>query len=405
MLLRTTNLVLLAAATVSAQLEPGDFAVLDDGADAVFRMTSSGTTSVIHMGPPITTPVGVAIDGALTVYVADFSSGSIFRIPRGGSIQPLASGIPGPFRIAVDEDGSILAASLTGAALVRVTPSGQVSNVFQGPPFVRPYDVAVDLDGSYLVADEGQFFNARPSALYRVAPGGQITTLWSGPPFELLHGVVVLADGDYAVIDGRVDAMFRVPRGGGPPTVLVQVPAIDNPESTCADFEGRVVLAQELASNRRIDLVDRLGNLTTISNPAPFANLEGIARAPRLAGPRTGRPGQTLTFDIGFGMAEGTRPYVAWASATVVPGILLPGLDTRATPCNPDSVMLTTIGANDLVFMGFAGALSPTGSAALRIRLPNLPLPSLDMHLQAVTVDFRARNSIRSLSNVHRLQL
>ncbi len=394
---------LLSVASASAQgLQGGDFVVIDYGTTTVHRMTAAGAVSVLHQGQPLTSPAGVAVLGNLDVFVSDYSSGSIFRIPRNGAITPFATGLVAPIRIAADRDNSLLCVALTQQALRRVDVAGRVTTVFQGAPLVRPYDVTVDVDGTYLVVDEGG--SAGPPALYRVTAGGQITPIWTGSPLRLPHGIALLHDGDFAVIDGIVDAVFRVPRAGGPPTVLVQTPAIINPDSLCTDFEGRMVVAEELASGRQIDLVDGAGSVTPLLRPAPFQNLEAIARAPRLTGPPTGLPAQPAQLGLEFG-GEGGSVYLMWATLTVHAGVPLPGSVRRGIPGNPDLLFQISIGANNPVFVGWSGTLSATGTAAPQLVWPNLGLPPLTFHIQALTIDFTSPDVIRSLSNLHVLRI
>lgn len=402
MLNRLASALALVSGLAAQVLEGGDYAVVDYGTNSVYRVTAAGAVSTLHVGAPLTSPAGVAVDHNGDVYVSDFSQGAIYRIPRVGVVTRVTNAVPGPIRIALDHDRTILVASLTQRALLRVTPAGVVTTVAQGPPLGRVYDVAVDHDGTYLVIDEGTQGTAK--ALYRVTRSGSVTPIWQGPPLQLPHGVALLHDGDYAVIDGIVDVVYRIPRAGGSPAVMAGAPNIINPDSLCSDFEGGVMLAEELASGRRLDHIDRFGTVTPLLAPAPFSNLEGIARAPRLSGPSQGSAGQTSTFNLEFG-GEGGASYVMWASLSVYPGLALPAPDVRGIPTNPDGMFFLSAGANNGVFVGFSGVLDAAGVASAALALPPLALPPVRFHLQAMTVSFRSPNGVRSLSNVHPLQL
>jgi hypothetical protein len=396
--------LLLPTLATAQGIEGGDYAVTDFGVNTVFRIAGNGAVSTLHAGPPLTSPSGLAINGALDVLVADFNTGTVFRLPRGGGITPLATGIPGPIRLAVDHDQTVLCTSLSQRALVRIDAAGQVTTIASGPPFVRPFGIAVDVDGTYLVTDDGAGGSGTSKALYRVTAGGVVTPLWQGLPFRLPQGVALLADGDYAVSDGLVDAVFRVPRAGGAPTIVVVTPAIDNPDALCADFEGRVAVAESSSAGSRVDLVDRNGVVTPIASGAPLSNLEVVARAPRLAGPARSGPGQTSTLALEFG-GEGGLPFVMFATLSVFPGVAFPAPDARGIPGNPDVLFLNTLGANNSVFVGWGGALLPNGTAAPQLVIPNVPLGPATFHLQAITLDLASVNFIRSFSNLHLLRL
>jgi hypothetical protein len=120
--------------------------------------------------------------------------------------------------------------------------------------------------------------------------------------------------------------------------------------------------------------------------------------------PAQGGAGQTSTFDLEFG-GEGGGTFLLWASLSTYPGLSLPPPDVRGIATNPDSLFFASIGANNPLFIGWAGVLSPTGTAIAQLALPNIPLPPLTFHLQAMTVSFRSPTGVRSLSNVHPLRL
>ncbi|MCC6673018.1 MAG: SMP-30/gluconolactonase/LRE family protein, partial [Planctomycetes bacterium] len=342
MSLRTISLALLLPALAHAQgVEGGDILVSDYAVNGVFRIDHAGTVTTLHAGAPLTSASGLAVNGALDVFIANYNNGTIYRIPRGGAIAPFASGISGPIRLAVDHDGTLLVTSLAQKALLRVDGTGQSTPIASGAPFVRPFGIAVDVDGSYLVADDGAGGGANAPALYRVSRGGQVTPIWQGAPFRLPQGVALLPDGDFAVSDGLVDCVFRVPRAGGAPTIVVVTPAIDNPDALCEDFEGRVLVAESSAAGNRVDLVDRGGGVQTVASGLPFRNLEVVARAPRLSGPATIGVGQTANFALRFA-GEGVTPYAMWATLSVFPGLPFPAPDTRAIFGNADVLLGAT---------------------------------------------------------------
>jgi hypothetical protein len=211
-------------------------------------------------------------------------------------------------------------------------------------------------------------------------------------------------NGDYAVIDSAAAAIFVVPRRGGAVTTLVASPVLRSPRSVAVDFEGRVLVAESSGGASRAVAVDRTGTLTVLAQGAPFFNLEAIAKVPSLQGPVHGAWGHShpLSLDL---PAEANRPYVLFASASLHPGIALSGGDPRATPCNPDGLFFLSIGANDAIFTGFAGVLSPTGQASASLNLPALPLPPITFFLQGFSVNFQAPSTIGTFTNVHVLDL
>lgn len=124
-------------------------------------------------------PDGVAVDGAGTVYVADYGTHRIRQVGPSGTVRTFAgSDIPGtndgvgtsaqftlPYAVAVDAQGTVFVTD--GTARVRqITATGAVSPLAgsgvrghaDGPAtsaqFQRPTGVAVDAQGRVYVADE-----------------------------------------------------------------------------------------------------------------------------------------------------------------------------------------------------------------------------------------------------------
>lgn len=393
----------LAASLAAQGVQGGDYVATDYGTNTVFRVPATGTPTVLHAGSPLTSASGLAVNEAQEVLVADYNSGKIFKIPKNGALTPFASGIGGPIRLAVDHDGTTLVTALGAKALQRVSATGVVTTIATSPSFVRPFGIAVDSDGSYVMTDDGNGTTG-VGAVYRVTRQGVVTPLWQGLPLRLPQGVTLWHDGDYAIIDGLTDTVYRLPRAGGPPVAIVGTPVIDNPDAVCSDFEGRVVLAESSSRGSRLDLVDRFGTVTPLWVGSPFSNLEVVARVPRLSGPATGGPGLTSPFALECG-GEGGKAYAMFATLTLFPGLALPNGDTRAIPGNPDVMFQLSAGANNAVFVGWGGVLSASGTAAPQLATPNIPLSPLTLWVQALTIDPAKVNYLGSFTNVHRIDL
>ncbi|MBN2491138.1 MAG: hypothetical protein JXQ29_09835, partial [Planctomycetes bacterium] len=226
-----------------------------------------------------------------------------------------------------------------------------------------------------------------------------------GLPFQLPQNVAHFRNGDCAVIDALVDAVFRLPSGGGVPVTLVPSPPLGNPEGVVYDFEGGVVISESGApAGDRIVRVDSLGAFSIVAQGTPFSNLEDVARIPYLTGPNVGGPGQPLVMVLRV-PADAGLAYLTFASLSLYPGFGLPAPDPRGTPLNPDALFFLTVGASSAIFRNWTGALSATGLAAPILSVPNVPLPAgLTIFVQAVTLDGTAPNGIRTFANVHTIR-
>ena len=143
------------------------------------------------------TPSGLAIDGAGNLYVADTGNNRIRRISTQGVVSTIAGDgtagyadgpagqakFDGPIGVAVDKAGNILVADSYNDRVRLIAPNGQVTTLAgsKGPGYAdgvaatalfdTPCGLAVATDGSVIVADTG---NRR---LRRITPDGNVSTM------------------------------------------------------------------------------------------------------------------------------------------------------------------------------------------------------------------------------------
>ena len=141
-------------------------------------------------------PSGLAIDGAGTLYVAEYGSHRIRKISPAGVVTTLAgsgtaggtdgtgtaASFNGPNGIAVDATGTVYVTEYDGHRVRRITPAGVVTTLAgsgtagfadgtgTAAGFNNPHDVAVDGTGNVFVADRE---NHR---IRRITPTGVVTT-------------------------------------------------------------------------------------------------------------------------------------------------------------------------------------------------------------------------------------
>jgi len=395
---RSLALLLLVLPRSPAQSMRGDDVVVADYGNAtVWRVQPGGTVTALFAGPPLVGPTAVAIDAQRHALIVDFRAASLFELSNAGNLTPVATGLSGPLRVAMDHNGDALVTELSLPGLSRITPGGTRTVIHQGPPFQRPFGIAVDGDGSYLVADDGAV------ALFRVTPGGSVTPVHSGLPFRLPQGVSVLGNGDYAVMDGIADAVFVVPRGGGVVTTLVATPTLGNPCGITADFQGGVLVSESGGTlGNRVVQIDATGQLTVVAQGSPFNNIESLGHVPTLVGPVRGQAGQGHVLDLDL-PAQANRPYILFLCGSLYPGFGLGGIDPRHSPCNPDGLFFASIGANSPLFAGFAGLLSPAGMATASLNVPAISLPPLTLFAQGFAVSFQSPHGVAALTSVHAL--
>jgi hypothetical protein len=143
-------------------------------------------------------PTSVALDATGNVYVADFSNHTIRKITPAGVVSTLAgsAGLLGsndgtgsaarfsnPLGVAVDAAGNVYVADFNNDTIRKITPAGVVSTLagLAGSPgssdgtgsaarFRNPRDVAVDAAGNVYVADTDN------DSIRKITPAGVVTT-------------------------------------------------------------------------------------------------------------------------------------------------------------------------------------------------------------------------------------
>ncbi len=398
-LLTLLPVFLLSSGPASAQLVRGqDIVVGDFYANGVFRVDPvTGAATLLRSGPPFQGVADADVTRNGEVLVCDWSAGAIFKLDPGGALTTLASGLPGPIRMAMDHDGSVVVTALTSGQLLRVSPTGSVSTIASG--FSRPFAVCVEPGGDYLVTED------LSGLLWRVdrLTGGKIL-ISNG--LSLTQGVANFANGDYAISSGNPDFIKRIPRAGGPATLLVGSPPLGNPDDIHGDGAGGFYVSESgTPFGNRITHVDALGNLVVVSASPLFQNPEGLGVAPSLRGPTqvfTGA-GANFTLLLELPAAAGLR-YRIVASRSAFPGQAMPPGDWRGTPLNPDLIFLQTRAGDVPPFtQNWSGVLDASGRAVATLNLTPLApgaLAGTSLHLHAVTLDPSAPSGFGDFSNL-----
>jgi len=238
-------------------------------------------------------PYGVAVDQARSVYIADRSNQRVRKISPEGIITTVAgngtyeySGDGGPARsatlanpvgVAVDAAGNVWIADNMNNRIRKVTPDGMISTVAGASHFggdggpgtsaslESPGSVALDASGNLYIADEG---NGR---IRKLTPSGTITTvagtgkyLYDGEtkqtPYAALaypRSVVADAAGNLYFIDASNNADNSRVRKLSPSG---QITAVAGNGTVGYSGDGKAAVGAQLRRPQGLAL-DRLGNL------------------------------------------------------------------------------------------------------------------------------------------------
>jgi hypothetical protein len=266
-------------------------------------------------------PVGVAVDNAGTIYVADTYNNTVRSITPAGVVTTLAGlsedtnsvGFPVggyadgtgsaarfsfPYGVAVDTDGNVYVADGNNNAIRKVSAAGEVTTLAglagssgstdgtgTAARFSSPFGVTVDSTGNVYVADGGN------NTIRKVTPTGVVTTLAGQPGssgsndglgsaarFNFPASVAVDSAGTVYVADQYNQTIRKVTPAGGVTTLagLAGVPGSTDGTGTAARFNSPTGVGVDGAGN--VYVADHSGN--TIRKVTPegiVSTLAGLA--------------------------------------------------------------------------------------------------------------------------------
>lgn len=223
----------------SAALITGIFAAAPQ---ASAQATAQFSYAEIPVPMPVTQPYGVAIDANGNVYVADSSSGQVFKEKLNGSSYTqsvVAKGLSHPEGVAVDASGNVYIADSSSAQVLKETVSGgsyTQSIVWAGTAGLdSPNSVAVDGKGDVYFANPGV------SEIAEVAPVGSTyvaTAAWlvGGPA-----GIALDGNGNiYVAVPLQEEVQKITPTGPSSDTESTVANGLDEPQDVALDESGNL---------------------------------------------------------------------------------------------------------------------------------------------------------------------
>jgi len=321
----------------------GKLYVVDVLSSILRTVTPSGTVATLAGSVPVSGsadgtgstarfnfPLGVAVDSAGTVYVADTSNHALRKVTSAGVVTTLAGtpATPGsadgtgsaarfnfPNGVAVDSAGTLYVADTSNDTIRKVTSAG-VATTLAGTPatpgsadgtgsaarFNIPTGVAVDSAGTLYVADNSNH------TIRKVTSGGVVTTLAGTPAtpgsadgtgsaarFDFPNGLAVDRAGTLYVADtanhtirkitpaGVVTTLAGTPEALGSADGTGSAARFHGPTSVAVDSAGNVYVADQL--NSTIRKITPTGVTTTVAGTAGMAGIV-LGTTPRFGFPR-----------------------------------------------------------------------------------------------------------------------
>jgi sugar lactone lactonase YvrE len=214
-------------------------------------------------------------DGAV-ILRTDPAAGSLIEISRNG---PQGALFEAPFDLAVEADGSLLVADMgqlctpqqprcaDDGRIIRVDPlTGRQSLLAGGPPLVDPAGLAVAPNGDVYVADNFEADDG--GAVIRIDPAtGAKTLISEGNLLDLPFGILVDRDGSLVVsnrvvptrcLPGLPGRLVRVQPGDGSQQLVSQGGLFRYPLGVALDGAGRIVFANECGPNGLLRVISEV---------------------------------------------------------------------------------------------------------------------------------------------------
>ena len=351
----------------------GSVYVADSSANTIMKITSAGAVSTLAGTAGIAgaqdgtgtngrfnQPVGVAVDGAGNVYVADAGNATIRKITPAGAVTTLAGSaanrgsldgtgtaalFSSPAGIAVDGAGNLYVADSVNATIRKITTGGTVTSLAGSPTnrgdadgtgtsarFNYPNGLAVDSSGNLYVADT---YN---DTIRKVTPGGVVTTLAGSAGisgsndgtgvyalFGQPYGIAVDSNGNARVADTGNGTIRKVTASGVVTTSagIAGIAGLRDGASPNALFNQPRGLAVDGAGN--VFVVDS-GN-ATIRKVAVDGTVTTLAMSAAASGNSSTTTGSTGTTSGGGGGGGGGGAMEGW----IVAGLVLLGAARWAT--------------------------------------------------------------------------
>ncbi len=196
---------------------------------AVFAVASSGgAVRILHQGPPLASPFGIAIsEDGQNLFVADGSAeidggeenGAIFRIPIGGGAPSPVAGTAGlnPRGIEIQGESVYFTGKKAGlAGVYKMSIAGSPAPLVEGPPLRDPAGIAITKKGEVFTVDS--FADEAAGAAVMRITQGKAEVFKDGLAVGMPAGITVVGADTALLVSGLdpqklTDVVFRVDLG------------------------------------------------------------------------------------------------------------------------------------------------------------------------------------------------
>jgi serine/threonine protein kinase, bacterial len=237
-------------------------------------------------------PLGVAVDLAGNVYVADGTNKKIRKINTSGVVSTLAVTDGNPQDVVVDSLGNVYVAESTGKIL-KITPSGAVST-FAGSGSAGLTDgtgtsasffgpVVLDID------DSSNIYVGDNKAFRKITPAAVVTTLIT----HFTTNFAIAVDHEFNLYESNQLLIDKIDNTGVVSSLAGSVAGFADGTGSAAKFSGITELRADQAGNiyvadplnRRIRMITPAGVVTTLAGNGASGSVNGNSAIATFASP------------------------------------------------------------------------------------------------------------------------
>ena len=255
----------------------GDLFIADQGNYRVVEVPAGGGAAIAiqaSVNGENSFPYDVAIDGAGNLFIADLPNSRVVEIPVGGgaaiAIDPTVNGVSlnRPYGVSTDAMGDLFIADYYNNRIVEVPAGGgaaiAIDPIVNGDLLSGPVKAIVDAAGNLFISNSTNVVEVPAGG----GPATAIAPTVNGQPMYFAEGLAVDGAGDLFIADGFNNRVLEVPAGGGAPIAI-------DPTASGASLNGNSGLAIDGAGDLFISDVNNARVVVAQRSTAPslqFAN-------------------------------------------------------------------------------------------------------------------------------------